>query len=388
VGRSTRSVAAALLLCSTLVAAEQRPDPVPPDPMPAVLVVLPSPPSVHWVWINDMVFGHMSDGQARLVDGDTGRFLGMLNTGFGFARLVLPRDGKLIYAPETYFARGTRGERTDVVSIYDAAHLAPVAEIVVPPKRSSNMPMMANAVLTDDDRFLLIYNFNPGQSVTVVDMQRREFVGEVETAGCALVYPTGPRSFFSICGDGALLDVRLDEQGHAASRTRTGVLFDVRRDPVTEKAVRDGDTWQFVSFEGEIYPVKFAPQGLVLEKRWSLLTAEDKAQAWRPGGLQQLAIHVATRRLYSIMHQGPVYTHKDPGPEIWVYDLEKKVRVQRIVTANITSSIQVTPDAKPLLFGAFLDSPTLDVYDALSGQPLRSVDTGATTATVLVTPGQ
>ena len=58
------------------------------------------------------------------------------------------------------------------------------------------MPMMANSELTDDERFLLIYNFNPAQSVTVVDTKTRKFVGEIETAGCALVYPTGPRSFF------------------------------------------------------------------------------------------------------------------------------------------------------------------------------------------------
>ena len=41
----------------------------------------------------------------------------------------------------------------------------PVDEIAIPAKRSSNMPMRASAALTDDDRFLLIYNFTPAQSV-------------------------------------------------------------------------------------------------------------------------------------------------------------------------------------------------------------------------------
>ena len=32
---------------------------------------LSTPPSKHWVWINDFVFPHMADGMAYLVDGDT-----------------------------------------------------------------------------------------------------------------------------------------------------------------------------------------------------------------------------------------------------------------------------------------------------------------------------
>jgi len=98
----------------------------------------------------------MADGMAYLVDGDTGRYLGTLSTGYSFAHLILSRDGKLIYSPETYFSRGTRGTRTDVVTLYDPRTLGVIGEIPIPPKRSSNMPMMANQVLTDDDRFLLI----------------------------------------------------------------------------------------------------------------------------------------------------------------------------------------------------------------------------------------
>src|SRR5271168_678188 len=169
------------------------------------------PASKHWVWVNDFVFPHMSDGMAYLIDGDSGRYLGTLSTGYSFARVLLSRDGKIIYSPETYFSRGTRGKRTDVVTLYDSGTLGVVAEIPIPPKRASNMPMIANAALTDDDRFLLIYNFNPAQTISVVDTTTRKFVREVESAGCALVYPTGPRSFFSVCGDGSLLLVELDD---------------------------------------------------------------------------------------------------------------------------------------------------------------------------------
>ena len=144
---------------------------------------------------------------------DAGRFVGELDTGFGSMRVVPSLDGRVIYSPETYFSRGTRGERTDVISLYDPAHLSFISEIQIPPKRSSNLPMMANAQLTDDGRFLMVYNFNPGQSITVVDTQTRKFVGEIESSGCALIYPTGNRSFFSICADGALLNTVIDDTG-------------------------------------------------------------------------------------------------------------------------------------------------------------------------------
>src|SRR3981081_1655487 len=139
-----------------------------PDPA-GTIQSLPRPPSAHWVWVNDFVFPHMVSGKAMLVDGDSGRFLGELDTGFGSMHVVLAPDGQVIYSPETYFSRGTRGERTDVVTLYDPSHLSPLGEIAIPPKRSSNMPMMSNAQLTDDGRFLFVYNFTPAQSITGVE---------------------------------------------------------------------------------------------------------------------------------------------------------------------------------------------------------------------------
>jgi methylamine dehydrogenase heavy chain len=200
------------------------------------------------------------------------------------------------------------------------------------------------------------------------------------------VYPTGARSFFSICGDGALLDVKLKDDGTLASQQRTPRVFDVAKDPVTEKAVRLGDTWLFVSFDGMIYPVVAGAAGLKAGPTWSLVSAAEKQQNWRPGGLQQLAVHAPTKRLYSIMHQGGVFTHKDPGKDVWVYDVDKKSRVQKIALKNLSGSIQVTRDAKPLLFSIFIESSTTDVYDALSGAHLRAIENVGTTPTIMVNP--
>ncbi len=349
------------------------------------VAVLPTPASKHWVWVNDFVFAHMADGTAHLVDGDTGRYLGTLSTGYSYSHLVLSPDGKWIYSPETYFSRGTRGKRTDVVTIYDARTLDPAGEIRIPPKRASNMPVMGDVSLTDDGRFLLVYNFNPAQSISVVDMKERRFVREVPIPGCAFAYPSGPRSFFSVCGDGSVVLIRLGKDGRV-HRRHTQALLPMGADPVTEKPVRVGDVWYFVTFDGLIVPLQVDAEHATVKPSWSLSTAAERAQGWRPGGLQQLAVDARLRRLYAIMHRGDLATHKDPGKTVWVYDLASHRRIREIHLKGLASSIQVTTDASPLLFTVFIDGPHLDVYNALSGRWLRTVTDVASTPTVLVTP--
>jgi methylamine dehydrogenase heavy chain len=373
-----------LLICALLVGSARADLPSDSEQGPRV-ATLTVPASKHWVWVNDFVFPHMSDGMAYLIDGDSGRYLGTLSTGYSFARVLLSRDSKLIYSPETYFSRGTRGKRTDVVTLYDTGTLKPVGEIAIPPKRSSNLPMMANAVLTDDDRFLLIYNFNPAQSVTVVDTTLRKFVREVETPGCALVYPTGPRSFFSVCGDGSLSLVELDDKG-AAHQKRTQRLFNMAADPVTEKAVRLGSTWYFVSFAGRIYPLQVGPQQAVGSPAWWLTSEAERKEGWRSGGIQQLALDSRQSRLYAIMHRGGVETHKDPGKDVWVFDLRTRQRVQQFALKNLATSIQLSSDAQTLLYSISIESTDLDIYDAANGKLLRSVAHIGTTPTIMVTP--
>jgi methylamine dehydrogenase heavy chain len=347
---------------------------------------LPAHPGPHWVWVNDFAFFALPDGKAFLVDADAGRMLGLLSTGYSFTAVVIPHGGEVIYSPETYFSRGTRGTRTDVVTIYDAVHLAPLGEVRIPPKRASIMAMIAGAVLTDDDRFLLIYNYTPAQSVTVVDTRARKFVGQIETAGCALVYPTGARSFFSLCGDGSLLEVSLTEQGTAKTRKRTRELFDPLKDPLTEKGVRLGDTWLFASFEGVLYSLKSTAAGMELATTWPLFSPQELGQHWRTAGLQHLALHRSSGKLYAIVHRGGPETHKDPGADIWVWDLASHRKVQQIAARNKVTSIQVSQDDKPLLYGCSFESNRLDIYDATTGKYLRSVDGLGQTPGLLVTP--
>ena len=157
-------------------------------------------------------------------------------------------------------------------------------------------------------------------------------------------------------------------------------------DPVTEKAVRIGGIWYFVSFSGRIYPLQAGPETAVMGTTWWLTSDAERKAGWRPGGIQQMAVNAQKSLLYAIMHRGGVETHKDPGKDVWVFDVSTRQRVQQFSLKNLASSIQLSSDGQPLLYSIFIEGTGLDVYDAAGGRFLRSVDHVGTTPTVMVTP--
>jgi len=378
---------------------------------------LPVPWSPRWALASDAVMRRLA-----LVDLETGDFLGQIEGGFGITRALLARSRPEIYVPETHYSRGTRGERTDVVTIYEAPTLRPVDEVVIPPRRALNALPVANAALSDDDRFLAVFNMTPAQSVTIVDVERRAVAGVIDTPGCSLVYAAGPRRFAMLCADGALLTLTLDDTGAETDRARSAPFFDPIEDPVTEKAVRIDDRWIFVSFEGYVHEVDLSGSEPRFAEPWSLLSQAEREARWRPGGHQHLAVHRATGRLYSLMHQGGPGSHKDPGRELWVYELARRERLQRLElrSPGLTymgvslafgqdwiwpfnrlydgllalggdllgvGSVDVTQDDRPILVTASRVSGAVALYDALSGEFLRRFATGNMTILGLQTTG-
>jgi len=398
----TKPPRTAALLLALLAAPTARAE-LPID-APGRVEVLRAPLSPHLVWVSDAVLRRIA-----LADLESGDLLGVIDGGWGVTAGLFSRHRPEIYLPETHYSRGSRGERTDLLTIYDALTLVPTAEVVLPARRAINTLPMANATLTDDDRFALVFNMTPATSVSVVDLERRVLAAEIATPGCSLVYAAGARRFFSPCADGAFLVVTLDEAGREASKLRTRPGFDPRRDPVTEKAVRRGDEWLFVSFGGRVHAVDVSGPELRFAEPWDLVAAEDLAEGWRIGGGQHLALHQGTGRLYSLVHQGAPDTPKQPGTELWVYDLAKRERVQRIelrspglsylgvaidpgprlfwpfgriwelVLSRVGLGIEdvaVTQDEHPLLVTASKFSGSVAVTDALSGEFLRRVAPG------------
>jgi methylamine dehydrogenase heavy chain len=397
--------AALLLAVSALLAAGPVGAQVPID-RPGQVETLPADLGPHAVWAADLLLRRSS-----LVDLDRGAFLGMLSTGLFSATALFPRSRREFYLPETYYSRGSRGERSDVVTLYDPTTLAPTGEVGLPAKRAINVLPVGNAALSDDERFLVVFNMNPATSLSVVDLDRHAFVGEIPTPGCSLVYPAGPRRFLMLCADGSFLALTLDAQGGEGERWRGEPFFDPEVDPLSEKAVRQGDRWLFVSFDGWVHPVDVSGAVPRREEAWSLFDASDRADAWRIGGQQQLALHAGTGRLYALVHRGGPDTHKHAGLEAWVYDVERRARVQRIALVHPgisllgqavlggggwswpldqliewlldtfvpnpgVSCIYVTQDAQPLLVAASQFGGTLTVYDALSGEFARRIVSG------------
>lgn len=326
----------------------------------------------HWVWVADFAGSAMPDGRAYLYDGDTGRMLGMLNTGYSFNALNIPKHYREVYSAETYYSRTTRGERTDLVSVYDPFKLSPVAEVEIPPKRASTIPRLADSALTDDDRFLSVFNLTPATSLSIVDVVERKFTAEIMTPGCAMTYAAGDRRFFALCGDGSLMMVTLTDAGAQAAIEKSAPFFDAQKDPILETGARLGETWLFVSVLGKIHFVDLAGEQPAFPEPWSYLTAAEREANWRAGGMQPLALHEATQRLYLLMRQGDFFSYESPGPEIWVYDLKTRKQVGKIKTRQPSLSIAVSQDGAPLLYAITEKLNQLDIYDG-AGQYLRSV---------------
>jgi len=312
-----------------------------------------------------------------------------------------------------------RGERTDVVTVYDSSTLQPVAEIGIPPKRGEWFPGNAANALSDDGRFMAVFNLTPATSISIVDVKARAFTAEIGTPGCSLVYAAGPRRFLMLCANGGALSVTIDDAGHEAKLERLDPFFDAQADPLTEKAVRRGNEWVFVSFEGVVHPVDVGGDALRVGDTWSLVDEADRSANWRIGGAQHLAVHAASGRLYALMHQGGRDTHKDAGTEVWVYDLASHRRLQRIRVLNPLASfvgeqlaaqgrrgaarattwllahtlpnpgidrILVTQDEHPVLIASASIPPTVTIHDAMTGEFVRDVSEPGLAGSLLFAP--
>jgi methylamine dehydrogenase heavy chain len=376
------------------------------------IATLPAQTGAHWVWVPDRILRH-----AQLFDGDTGSALGTLDGTFclsGPTPLFSPQRGE-IYIIDAVYSRGHRGERKDYVTIYDATTLAVRGEVEIPPRSASIGHGYAIAAVLDDQRFLVVFNQDPSNSVSVVDLEQRRFVDEIVIGGCALVYPTGGSRFGTLCGNGTALQVELDGDGHQARATHSEKFFDTVQDPLTEKGVRDGARWLFASFEGQLHAIDFSASQPVATPPWSLFTDAERQASWRIGGMQHLALHRASRRLYSLVHQGGPGSHKQPGSAIWVYDLDKHARVQEIAVPGLlpafvrpmlklerdgwvdwllrhvlpntgAHTIAVTQDAAPLLFVRHDEVGAIGVVDARTGVALRDIDEVGISGPLLIVP--
>lgn len=330
-----------------------------------------------WFLVQDMAFQHMLDGRVVVIDPDAdsepAQFKGMFNNSL-IGNIAMSRRRHEIYSVETFYSRGNRGKRTDTITIYDTRTLSPKGEMVYPdPKRFMGMPERYALVLRDNDRLLLSFNFTPETSVSVINLDTRKFVNEVEIPGCVMVYPTGKLGFTSICSDGALLTTELDKDGKTLKQTRLDPFFDPDTSPVFETPAIVNGTAYFFGFAGTVHTVDLSGAVAHVGKSWQLVPANERGDNWRPGGVT--VVDTDTHgHFYLLMHQGGHEgTQNDPGTEVWVYDAAGSQRINRIRLKTPALSVAISGDDKSLLLASNVNM-NLDLYDARTGKWIKTID--------------
>lgn len=339
-----------------------------PPLAPEVLTVRPMPPrGDHWVYVLDVSAG--MGGKITVLDIDRKKVVGQLGAGFmpGFTPTA---DHASTLIATSYFSRGTTGERTDVLEIFDNKTLKKAGEVVLPGKHAQMMPSAFNTVQSDDGGFAFVSNVTPATSISVVNLEKHRLAGEIDMAACVLAYPSGPYRFSSLCEDGHAMTVTLDRQGKEVRRENSKRFFDAENDPVFAHAARSGQGYVFLTFGGRVTPADFSTSPARFDEAWDTVTPEERAEGWRPGGNAPFAVHAASGRLYIGMHQGDEHSHKDGATEVWVFDMKTRQRVARwpIVPKKQYPmlALTVTQDAHPVLAGA--TGVGVQAFDATTGE--------------------
>ncbi|MCK8657033.1 amine dehydrogenase large subunit [Pseudomonas umsongensis] len=350
---------------------------LPADTIGQTTLAFPAEP--HRAFVVDVEFESFVAGRITVVDPDQKRVLGMVPTGFA-APSTLSHDGKLIYSADIWYSRGTRGTRTDVLTAWDSSTLSPAWEVLIPNKRAESLTQRYGLKTSGDDRFVYVYNFTPSTSVTVVDTQSKAVASEISIPGCVLNYPVGKRRFASLCGDGSLQVVTLNDQGQETARNRTP-FFDPNAQKLVERAVNVGDTYYFTTTTGTVRAVDFSGDTPKILPSWSLVTEEEKKAGWAPGGWQLMAVAPKLNRLYVLMHDAhEPMKWEDPSTFIWAFDLKTQKKVATLEAPAPVWSMQATGDDKPLLLGTDVEGG-LQIFDLKTNQHTGSMAKVAKTAT-------
>jgi len=343
------------------------PTPLPAETIPKV-ETLPAHYPTTWTFLN-----YAGDRiEIRNVGSDSREVKGQLQA-HDSATLLVPDKRPEFYVADTVWSRGVRGIRTDFITIYDSQTLEPTGEIVLPgAKRALITAMEGLIAFTDEQRMALVFNFTPASSVTVVDLVKRQVLGDIDIPGCSLVYPSGARGFSTLCSSGTLLTIKLDASGAVAGRSESKAFNPLDTDPLFTESALLGGIRYFPSLGGRVQPLDMKGDEVKVLPDWPLLSSAEAKANWRPSGWQLIASD-EQKLLYVLMqadaHEG---THKDPANEVWVYNAASKTRVKRLRLVRPGSSLALTHDSVPLLL--VQAGERLDVYDPSSGSLVRSLD--------------
>ena len=136
----------------------------------------------------------------------------------------------------------------------------------------------------------------------------------------------------------------------SAKITHSKPFFDAAADPIFDISLvdRTRDKALFLSYTGLVYSVTLGANP-VIDKPWSIQQAAGQKAAgtgveelaWRPGGVQPMAWHKGSDRLFVLMHPGNYWSHRDGGTEIWVLNTKTHALVSRFPVLNKSDSTAV-----------------------------------------------
>ena len=369
------SVIAALALLP-LGAAQAVPPPLPIEKT-GIVEKLPSTYPESWFLVHEASFFAMSDGKVYVIDTDGNtlpeQVKGTFNLAF-MANLAQSAKRSELYAAETFHTRGNRGDRFDVITIWDQATLDVLGEVMLPkPERFMGMPQRYTMLVLNDDNWLALTNFGPATSVTLVDLNTREIINQIPTPGCVFTYPTGKRGFSSLCADGRFMSTELDAKGQVVNQVRTESFFSSDDSPIYDHAALVGDTLYFPSIAGLMFPVDVSGTVAKVGEPWNLVPEAERAEKWAPGGLG-LFDKDDQGRLYIIMHpDAKDGSYQGGGPEVWVFDPKKKARIKRIPLKAWGLSLGVSRGDKPRLMVVNPTDMSLEMYNPETGEFIKTI---------------
>lgn len=311
--------------------------------------------------------------QQFVIDGSTGQVLGMTDGGF-LPQPVTAEDGSFFAQASTVFSRIARGTRTDYIEVFDPETFLPTADIELPndARFLVGTYQWMNA-LTPDNKTFLFYQFSPAPSVGVVDLENQQFARMLDVPDCYHIFPASPTVFYMNCRDGSL--ARVDFSGEEPQVTNTEVFHTEEELLINHPAysMRVGRlVWP--TYTGKIFQMDLTAEAAKFREPIEALTEAERAEGWRPGGWQQTAYHRQSDRIFLLVDQRDEWRHKTASRFVVVLNAATGERLAKFEMGHEIDSINVSQDAEPLLYGLSSGTQTLHVYDAGSGEELRSVN--------------
>lgn len=366
---------------------------LPVEPTPAVKS-LPAEYPDGFVFVVDGNFWGIESGKVVVADvgHETEHHRGAVGAA-QFGNVAAARTRAEFYVVETFYERGHRGARTDVLSIYDKSTLNQIGEIVLPGgKRAQTLTERGTFQLSADERFAFVFNFTPASSVTIVDLEKRRVVGDVDIPGCTHAFALKAGGFASLCGNGAVVSTRLDANGKQVGQSMSAPFNDIDKEPMFTRPAIIGGVGYFPTYHGKIQEIDFngaeaVPgdawpiEDIVVEapkkKSWrdrvpGFSRKDDNSGQWLPSGWQLITQDDAGR-LYLLMRRTEtIDDHDTGGNQVWVIDPKSRKVLNKIKLRSDGMLIEVTAGADPFLVSLNPDM-SLDVLKANSGEFVRRI---------------